>query len=107
MVHYRIHKSSPLAPHILIQINPVLILISCSFETHFNPLKPSGYYMYHLLSHTKTLHSAHTSICVVRLVLTINSATDPIDCASSIRLGDEIPQGRLTGTGYVRLQIAA
>jgi hypothetical protein len=25
-----------------------------------NPLKPSGYYMYHKLQHTKTLHSAHT-----------------------------------------------
>jgi hypothetical protein len=25
-----------------------------------NALKPSGHYIYHLLSHTKTLHSAHT-----------------------------------------------
>jgi hypothetical protein len=25
-----------------------------------NPLEPSGYYMYHLLYHTKTRHSAHT-----------------------------------------------
>jgi hypothetical protein len=25
-----------------------------------NPLEPSGYYMYHPLYHTKTLHSAHT-----------------------------------------------
>jgi hypothetical protein len=30
-----------------------------------NPLEPSGYYMYHLLYHTKTRHSAHTlHICV-------------------------------------------
>jgi hypothetical protein len=28
--------------------------------TSFNPLKPNGYYMYRLLLHTKTLHSAHT-----------------------------------------------
>jgi hypothetical protein len=26
----------------------------------FNPLEASGYYMYHLLYHTKTRHSAHT-----------------------------------------------
>jgi hypothetical protein len=30
-----------------------------------NPLKPSGQYTYHLLQHTKTLHSAHTAyLCV-------------------------------------------
>jgi hypothetical protein len=30
-----------------------------------NPLKPSGYHTYHLLQHTKTLHSAHTVyLCV-------------------------------------------
>jgi hypothetical protein len=28
-------------------------------------LKPSGFYMYHLIQHTKTLHSAHrTYLCV-------------------------------------------
>jgi endoribonuclease Dicer len=33
---------------------------------HVNPLKPSGYYMYHLLYHTKTLHSTHTVyLCVL------------------------------------------
>jgi hypothetical protein len=37
----------------------------------FNPLKPGGYYMYHLLYHTETQHSAHTvCICVFRMVLT-------------------------------------
>jgi hypothetical protein len=29
-------------------------------ETVLNPLEPSGYYMYHLLYHTKTRHFAHT-----------------------------------------------
>jgi hypothetical protein len=30
-----------------------------------NPLEPSGYYMYHLLYHTKIRHSAHTlHLCV-------------------------------------------
>jgi hypothetical protein len=29
-------------------------------EDNINPLEPSGYYMYHLLYHTKTRQSAHT-----------------------------------------------
>jgi hypothetical protein len=36
-----------------------------SIATAINPLEPSGYYTYHLLQHTKTLHSAHTVyLCV-------------------------------------------
>jgi hypothetical protein len=31
----------------------------------FNPLKPSGYYMYHMTQHTKSLHSAHRVCCCV------------------------------------------
>jgi hypothetical protein len=32
---------------------------------NINPLEPNGYYMYHLLYHTKTRHSAHTlHLCV-------------------------------------------
>jgi hypothetical protein len=30
------------------------------FPIFFKPLEPSGYYMYHLLYHTKTRHYAHT-----------------------------------------------
>jgi hypothetical protein len=45
-------------------------------NTSVNLLKPSGHYtsMYHLISHSKTLHSAHT---VFRMVLTVNSDCFP------------------------------
>jgi hypothetical protein len=35
------------------------------FSTEFNPLKPSGYYMYHMIYRTRTLHSAHRVWCCV------------------------------------------
>jgi hypothetical protein len=39
-------------------------LLSRYFLIH-NPLKPSGYYIYDVLQHTKTLHSAHGEyVCV-------------------------------------------
>jgi hypothetical protein len=38
----------------------------CSNTESKKPFKPSGYYMYHPLQHTKTLHSAHSvSVCSV------------------------------------------
>jgi hypothetical protein len=37
----------------------------CIWHNITNPLKPSGHYMYHLLWHTKILHSAHrVYLCV-------------------------------------------
>jgi hypothetical protein len=45
-----------------------------TYAFRLNPLKPSGYYMYHILQNAKTLHFTHTEcICVFRMVLTINS----------------------------------
>jgi hypothetical protein len=38
-----------------------------------NSLKPSGYYMYHLLYHIKLCILPSECICVFRMVLTINS----------------------------------
>jgi hypothetical protein len=49
-------------------LNPVIPMRQgAGFVQPFIPhsLKPSGYYMYNLLYHTKTLHSAHTVyLCV-------------------------------------------
>jgi hypothetical protein len=39
------------------------INLCCEFicdETLFNSLKNNGYYIYHLVHHTKTLHSVHS-----------------------------------------------
>jgi hypothetical protein len=49
-----------------------------SSEVYFvNPLKLSGYYMYHLLYHTKICILPTEYICVFRMVLTINSDCFP------------------------------
>jgi hypothetical protein len=40
-------------------------VVYCLTTLDINPVNPSGYYMYHLLEHTQTLHSAHTVyLCV-------------------------------------------
>jgi hypothetical protein len=36
-----------------------LLAYLCSMELDINPLSASGYFMYSLLQHTETLHSAH------------------------------------------------
>jgi hypothetical protein len=39
----------------------------------FNPLKPSGYHMYHLLYTLKLCILPKECICVFRMILTVNS----------------------------------
>jgi hypothetical protein len=38
--------------------------VSVSLLSFFNPIKPSGYYTYHLLLYTEILHSVHSHLCV-------------------------------------------
>jgi hypothetical protein len=45
-VHYYIHITSQQV-HILSQLKPVQTLPPYFLEVNVNPLKPSGYYMYH------------------------------------------------------------
>jgi hypothetical protein len=51
-------------------------LLLYSFKFFINPLKPSGYYVYHPIQHTETLRSADR-VCVYHVVLTINSDCFP------------------------------